>query len=1130
MKRLIAVLLSLCLLAGLAPAALAEADAPALPALGDVVHGFRVIETRDYPLMDAVIVRFEHEKTGAELFYIANDDVNRAFDLTFFTDTVDNTGLPHVFEHATTAGSRKYPSPAAWFNLEFQTYNSYWNAHTFQRMTSYPCASLSEAQLLKYADYFTDSCFNPTLMDGDDVLRTEGWRYRLDEPDGELSYEGTVYSEMLGAWTLELVAGLNSMRAMFPGSIAGNELGGDPAFIPDLTWDMLKDYHERYYHPSNCVAYLYGSFEDYEAFPALLDSYFSAYDRQEIVRDDSGYTPITGTVTQALPFPVEQGFDTEHASTVDYGIVCPGLEQENLLGTLGILLSVSSSKLQQALQEALPYGSFGVSLNMEGPEDAMEFTAINVDPGDAELFRQIVDDALRDVAENGLPQDQVDGAMASLSTSALLLREQSNPVGSLILNMAYYYSITGDPWRYQEYQDALFMMDEWNQNGLYAEAVRDWLLDSDTAVLVTTYPEPGGKEAADAALREKLAGIKAGMSEEEIAGIVAASNAPVEQDDASAIVAQLQAVTVDALPEELKLYELTDETDADGVRRISAEAGVDGIGEVGILLDASGIEQEELHWFSLYTDLLFRLDTSEHTKAELAKLAERYLYNGTISLSLLREVEGGYRPCLSLSWIARDEDLETGYSLMREILFDTKADDPEKLLEQVQFLRTGLKSSITANPAAAMMRRALGVSDEMYRYKTYIADLDYYDFLLRTEQQLAEDPALVRAKLEGVRASLDNRTNAVLIFAGNEESIALNREISDGFLSSLDARPIERAQYELPVPADREALVIDSGVQYNLLMADYQTLGLEGYNGQLQAVANVVSDLFLFPLLRDQYGVYTPQHNALTDGGEYIYAYRDPNIGETFALLEELPELVAELEIDQETLNGYILRAYSAYAMPTGELAGAVDAIHKVLEGRPQDEALTWMRELKRLTPASLKTCSALYEKLAEGGKRRTAGGMAAIQAEADAFDVILNPFGAVDKTRTALSDLPEGSAHYDAVRYAYESGLMAPLDGALFGVDEVASNADMLTSVFVLLGGPADAELALESLAAYGLIPADTALSAPAAPGDLWALLSAISAETVEPLVETTDPDTLTRAELAETLLAFTNTAENAA
>ena len=176
-KRLFSMLLVLALLSGSVPGALPAAaetpdgnaasetaageDTASLPQVGQVVNGFEAVETRDYPLMDATAVRFVHQKTGAELYYIANDDTNRVFDLTFFTETLDKTGLPHVFEHAVLSGSEKYPSTQLFFNLKHQTYNTYMNALTYSGYTTYPVASLSEAQLLKYADFYVDSCFHP---------------------------------------------------------------------------------------------------------------------------------------------------------------------------------------------------------------------------------------------------------------------------------------------------------------------------------------------------------------------------------------------------------------------------------------------------------------------------------------------------------------------------------------------------------------------------------------------------------------------------------------------------------------------------------------------------------------------------------------------------------------------------------------------------------------------------------------------------------------------------------------------------------------------------------------------------------------------------------------------------------
>jgi Zn-dependent M16 (insulinase) family peptidase len=152
-------------------------------------------------------------------------------------------------------------------------------------------------------------------------------------------------------------------------------------------------------------------------------------------------------------------------------------------------------------------------------------------------------------------------------------------------------------------------------------------------------------------------------------------------------------------------------------------------------------------------------------------------------------------------------------------------------------------------------------------------------------------------------------------------------------------------------------------------------------------------------LLRDQYGVYSPCCSVYIsdDGGMYIYTYRDPNIAETFRVLDGLPEMIAGSGIDRETLDGYILEAYTYYAMPQGELSGAVNAAEAVLKGRPQDEAVTSMRQLKQLTLEKLADYTGLLEKFSEVGAVRTAGGAAAIKAEADRYDKILRPFGTAD-------------------------------------------------------------------------------------------------------------------------------------
>ena len=90
-----------------------------------------------------------------------------------------------------------------------------------------------------------------------------------------------------------------------------------------------------------------------------------------------------------------------------------------------------------------------------------------------------------EIAENGFPQDMVDGVMTSLSIDLLLTREAADVgVEAVIPNFAYCYATSGNPWNYMDYVDALGMMDEWNQQGLYADIVAEFLAVFVTVLLI----------------------------------------------------------------------------------------------------------------------------------------------------------------------------------------------------------------------------------------------------------------------------------------------------------------------------------------------------------------------------------------------------------------------------------------------------------------------------------------------------------------------------------------------------------------------------------------------------------------------------------------------------------------------
>ncbi len=1123
MKKLLSLLLALALFVSVLPAiaepAPADTDeAVGLPAVGDVVEGFEVKEIRPFEMVGADLVLFEHQKTGAKLLYIANEDTNRAFQLTFPTRPIDNTGLPHVFEHSTLSGSAKYPSTGLWFNLIYQSYQTYMNAYTMDAMTSYPIASLSEEQLLALADFYTDCCLHPIVKEREDIYRTEAWRYEMEDMDSPLTLNGTVYSEMTGAMDLRESALDNANLVTFPGAALTFNYGGKPEAIPEMTWDALKNYHDTYYHPSNCIAYLYGSFEDYTVFLKLLDEAFSPYEKKEFSFTDSGYTRITEPVVTSVPYAVAEGTDTANQSTIYYYIICPGLKenkaQQRAADHVWELLGNSGSLLMQNLKKAFPSGSFSCGRELAAPDDALVFVANNVNKEDAEAFRTVVNDSLKQIAQDGFDTVQLDSIVTAKLLNNKLALESGEPVDTVINNLAYAYAVTGNPFDYVEStEDQANIMDE-NAQGLLTAAISDWYVDPELYTLTTTYPEPGLKEKQDAALAEKLAEIKAGMTDEEKQAIIDATHAEPEEDENAEMIAALTPVTVADLPEEVREYAITDETGEDGVRRMNAVAGVDGVGKVDLYFDARTLPQEDIHYLRLFTRLLGQLDTDAHSKEELAVLMDRYLMSRTIGVDTCNTPEkDDVIAYLIAEWVALDDDLAAGYDLMKEILFHTQFTDLQTLSERITAQKAYVRNSINNNPYVALYSRQEGVGDPRSRYYDYLNYTAYYAFLEELEAQMASEPETVVARLQNIQSFFTNRSGAVATFAGNEASIAVNAPLVDTFFADIASEEREYPAYDLPVPPIREAVSVDGNIQYNCNCAAFSQIGVEP-DYSLNVIGSLIADQLLIPVLRDQMGAYSVWCGTDGDYAMYLISYRDPNVKATFDLYDSIPEKLAAMELTQEQIDGYIMQQYSSLAKPAGELGGAVTAMTNILHRRPADEKLQQMRAYKSVTPESVKAAAEAYAKLMEKGCRGTVGPIGTLQANSDLYDAIQNPFHTEDLSQVSFSDVAEDNEHHDAIYAAFTSGMMAAKEEGLFAPDEPATVGDFLGGLYMLIGGGSnDPDACKETLVGYGLVAADQDLNAELHEDLLCGLLTAIGAE-----MTTDTPDAaVTRADLAD-------------
>ena len=992
---MLAALMALTCLAG----ATAETDSqPDVSALqpGDALHGFTLTEVYRSTLLNSAIYTFTHAISGATLVYVANDDPEVAFSIGYRTPYVDETDTNHVFEHAILASSEKYPSKDLFFDMANRGYQTYINAHTGLTATWYPLSSLSEDQLLKMADAYMSCMVAPAVLSDENIFKREAVRFELDVPDAQITVNGTVFAEDSGYLTDPSNNALNHLLdALYPGETASNFIGMAHWHYDDLTYEHTMETYERCYHFDNSLIMLYGAL-DLDRFLAFLDEeYLSKYPAQgtDLSAWKDGPT-APGFVDVQKSIPAYEGDTVEHNSIIRYAIDLDGATDMELsqYSILADLLNQLGSPLYNLQLERGIDNSVYATMMDSAAKPVFLFSMGYADPEQKDDLKALAEDALAQVAREGIDPAMLEMAMKAQEREAKLMRNNANVGVELVESFLTQWVRSGDPNAYRTREQAFRALHADGQQQIIRQLALNLLMPRRSA-LVTSVPEPGLAEAHDRALADYLADMKAAMTPAEIKAMVK-ETADFNTWNAEEMPNNDFLISPEELPE--PAAPTWTEAEVDGVTVYKGSTELSGVGKYAVYFDLSGMSREELEYLMLSQSYVMEMNTEDHTAEELNLLIGEYISDLDSTLIYPNEAAGdNHRPMLCVSWSSLTEDFEAGLNLVLELYARTDFSDLDMLsyITAMYAEAWDMSRQDPTNTTSYYARDTVGIRADSNRFVMDVDGQDCYTLIADAAERVYAEEGFAEAlaeKYADVTRKAFTRSNLIFMSVANEGE---NDAIVAQAVQALNALPEKEgadAEYALPEAGKSLAVCIESSLNSSYLVGDF--MKDPDFTGNYLPFWYALSDLYTVPTFRFKLGAYTAySYHQWASGCLSTLVTSDPNVRATVEALAAMPDALESMTLTEESLDGYVLSAYSTATSPHGMLNEVMSMMEYDLLGADTERILAITRQIR---DAKLEDQAEAAEHIAAAladADFCMAGNENLIRADADCFDEIVS-------------------------------------------------------------------------------------------------------------------------------------------
>ena len=919
---------------------------------------------------DGFILR--HKKSGARIAILSNNDDNKVFYIGFRTPPEDETGVPHIIEHTTLCGSKKFPVKDPFIELAKGSLNTFLNAMTYPDKTVYPVASCNDQDFKNLMDVYLDAVFNPNITKYEEIFKQEGWHYELTGKDDELKINGVVYNEMKGAYSSpDEVLSSQIYRSLFPDNTYSKDSGGNPEYIPKLTYEAYLDFYHKYYHPSNSYIYLYGDMDVVERLEWLDKEYLSLYDYKKVNSEINKQPAFDEIKNVEAQYSITMDDSQENKTYLSYNRVVGDTLDEMLYQAFDVLdyalVSSPGAPVKQALIDA------GIGDDVYGSYDAgilqpvFSFVAKNANAFQADEFESIIENTLKEVVKTGINKEAL---LAGINSSEFKFREADFgqfPKGLLFgLNCL-------DSWLFDDMKPFIHLeclgtfakLRKAVDTDYFEKLIQEYLLDNTHGSSVTVKPKRGLGNEREEALAKELSDYKASLSDEEIKKLIEDTEhlkkyqeEPSSDEDLRKLPMLTRAdMKKNAMPFSNIEDELLD------VKVVRHDIESNGIDYISFLFDAGDFAQSELGYLGFFTNALGLVSTEKYSYTDLANATN--IYTGGISTGTASHPDIKDRNNFVFKFEVKlkvlEKNLDKALELMEQMLLTSDFTDTKRLGELVAQIKARLQANLSSSGHLVAAMRSMSSFSRYALYQDELKGVAFYRSICRIEKELSESPKSVSDKLAAIAKKLFARNRMLISFTGNNEAYGNAKPSLEKVIAGFDKMSAVGNQAEVHFNTAKEAFIDASQIQYVAKTGDFICEGYE-YTGALRLLRIILSYDYLWINVRVKGGAYGCMNTFLRSGESYFVSYRDPNLSDTLDVYDRIPEYIKSFSPNERDMTKYIIGTFSALDTPMNPEAKGSRSLSAYLEGITYEQIQKERNEILNAQPEDIRRLADLVE------------------------------------------------------------------------------------------------------------------------------------------------------------------------